>query len=168
MLGSSNILRIMKLTTKEEDYLETIYRLACESDTVGISDVAHARDVTLPTVISAVSRLKENGLVSQRHYGKIFLSDLGQEMARDIYRTHSALKLFLTDVLQLPAQDSEVEACKLEHAISDETIKRLVIFMDAFHKCVNREELCNNIFDVANGKSSSELVQKTGGGNDAE
>ncbi len=72
MLECSNIIRIMKLTTKEEDYLETIYRLSKKSDTVGISDVARKRGVTLPTVISAVSRLKENGLVSQRHYGKIF------------------------------------------------------------------------------------------------
>jgi len=167
MLEYSNIIRIMKLTTKEEDYLETIYRLACESDTVGISDVANARGVTLPTVISAVSRLKDNGLVSQRHYGKIFLSDLGQEMARDIYRTHSALKLFLTDVLLLPSKESEKEACKLEHAVSDETIKRLVIFMEAFHKCTKREELCKNIFNVSGEKSSLDNSNKESGADDS-
>jgi len=142
MLDVSNIIRTMKLTTKEEDYLETIYRLSQKSDTVGVSDVARKRGVTLPTVISAVSRLKENGLVSQRHYGKIFLSDEGEKKAAHIYRTHKAIRLFLTSVLRLPPDQSEAEACKLEHAISDETIKRLTAFVETYQGCSESDTTC--------------------------
>ncbi|MFH2036416.1 MAG: metal-dependent transcriptional regulator [Candidatus Zixiibacteriota bacterium] len=132
----------MKLTTKEEDYLETIYRLSRKSNAVGISDVARQRGVTLPTVISAVSRLKENGLVTQKHYGKIFLSDEGVKKAEHIYRTHKAIRQFLTEVLRLPAEKSEAEACKLEHAIEDETMKRLAAFVETFQGCPESETTC--------------------------
>jgi Mn-dependent DtxR family transcriptional regulator len=132
----------MKLTNKEEDYLETIYRLSLDFDTVGISDVARERGVTLPTVISAVTRLKENGMVTQRHYGKIFLSPQGRKKAEDIFKTHRTIRTFLSDVLRLPDQESEAEACRLEHAISKETIRRLVAFVDTFQSCPESDTTC--------------------------
>jgi DtxR family Mn-dependent transcriptional regulator len=125
----------MKLTIKEEDYLETIYRLSQQSDSVRITDVARERDVTLPTVISAVSKLKESGLIKQRRYGKLFLKPAGRKKAEEIYKTHRAIKLFLTDVLQLPADLSESEACQLEHVMSAETIRRLADLMETIQKC---------------------------------
>jgi DtxR family Mn-dependent transcriptional regulator len=153
----------MKLTSKEEDYLETIYRLSCGSDTVGISDVARARGVTLPTVISAVSRLKENGLVKQRHYGKIFLSETGETLAKEIFRIHQAIKSFLSEVLQLPANLSEAEACKLEHAVSNETINRLVAFMETFHNCPVRKDTCRDIYDRKSNKNRQDDINRLQG-----
>lgn len=139
----------MKLTSKEEDYLETIYRLSRKADTVGVSDVARERGVTMPTVISAVNRLKESGLVKQRHYGKIFLSEAGTRKAQEIYKIHQAIKLFLTDILRLPSELSEKEACCLEHAVSDETIKRLVAFIEIYQNCPVKEKTCRNKYSRA-------------------
>lgn len=132
----------MKLTWKEEDYLETIYRLSRGSDSVGITDVARERGVTLPTVTSAVSRLKENGLLTQRHYGKIFLSSAGKKLAAEVYRTHKAIRQFLTDVLGLPHDLAEDEACQMEHAMKEETISRLVDFVEAVKSCPTRDTIC--------------------------
>lgn len=153
-LDKSNIIRAMKLTSKEEDYLETIYRLSLDMDTVGISDVARERSVTLPTVISAVSRLKENGLVKQRYYGKIFLSQNGKKKAERVYRTHLTIKMFLQEVLQLPVDISESEACKLEHAVSNETIKRLVAFTKTFQNCPEKNAECRMKYDRAISKKT--------------
>jgi DtxR family Mn-dependent transcriptional regulator len=125
----------MKLTIKEEDYLETIYRLSLESDLVRITDVARERGVTLPTVISAVAKLKESGLIKQRHYGKLYLKAEGRKKAEAIYKTHRAIKLFLTDVLLLPAEQSEDEACRLEHIMSAETLRRLSDLMETIQSC---------------------------------
>jgi DtxR family Mn-dependent transcriptional regulator len=132
----------MKLTSKEEDYLETIYRLSMDTNEVGISDVARERGVTPPTVISAVSRLKGSGLVSQRHYGKVFLSQAGREKAEEIYKIHKALKLFLNQVLQLPADISEKEACRMEHGMRKETLKRLTGFLEVILNCPQRKQYC--------------------------
>ncbi len=132
----------MKLTSREEDYLETIYRLSQTIDAVGISDVAHERQVTLPTVKSAVKRLKENGLVSQRHYGKIVLNASGRKQAEDIYRVHSALRIFLNEILQLPPELSEHEACRMEHGMSKKTINRLVDFTELVRNCPVKDSGC--------------------------
>ena len=132
----------MKLTSREEDYLETIYRLARTIDSVGISDVAHERQVTLPTVKSAVKRLKENGLVSQRHYGKIVLNASGRKQAEEIYRVHKALKIFLNEILLLPPELSEKEACRMEHGMSKKTLKRLVDFTELIQNCPEKQSGC--------------------------
>ena len=132
----------MKLTSREEDYLETIYRLSMKIDAVGISDVARERGVTLPTVTSAVSRLKNNGLVTQRHYGKLFLNPTGKKRAEEIYRIHKILKIFLHDVLSLPDDISEREACQMEHGMSKETLKRLTRFIEIIRECPKSDFDC--------------------------
>jgi len=129
----------MKLTSREEDYLETIYRLSLESDTVGITDVARERGVTLPTVISAVSRLKGNGLVRQQPYGKIFLSRSGIRKAEEIFQAHRTLNTFLTEVLRIPEETAEKEACRMEHGLSKETLRRLTTFLDFIMNCPARD-----------------------------
>lgn len=120
----------MNLTSREEDYLETIYLLSQDHHPVGVTDVARALGVTLPTVNSAVTRLKEYGLVQQEHYGKIILNDDGRRIGAGIYRAHKALRIFLTDILYLPHDIAESEACQMEHAISRETMHRLEILVE--------------------------------------
>ncbi len=139
----------MKLTSKEQDYLETIYRLAQNSDSVGVSDIARERGVTLPTVVSAISRLKDNGLITQEHYGKIFLKPDGEKLAHEIYRTHKTLRAFLAEVLKLSADKSESEACRLEHAVSKETISRLVAFMETYQNCPMKDPDCQDKYSEA-------------------
>lgn len=130
----------MKLTTREEDYLETIFRLTEETGEVGISDVARERGVTLPTVISAVTRLKRNGMISKQHYGKIHLNPAGRKKASEIYKRHRAIKAFLIDILKVPQKLAEQEACHMEHAMQPETILRLVDFMEVIQRCPMRKK----------------------------
>ncbi len=120
----------MNLTSREEDYLETIYLLSRDNQSVGITDVARELGVTLPTVNSAVGRLKDYGLVNHEHYGKIILNDEGRRIGADVYRAHRAIHIFLTDILHLSPDMAELEACKMEHAISRETMHRLEILVE--------------------------------------
>jgi len=129
---------LMSLTSREEDYLEAIYLLTEKGDRVGITDVARELGVTLPTVKSAVSRLKQDGLVEQKHYGKIVLNPTGQKIGAEIYRAHRALRVFLNKILQVPLDVSESEACRMEHAISKDTLKRLESFVEDFQSQDNR------------------------------
>jgi DtxR family Mn-dependent transcriptional regulator len=120
----------MDLTSREEDYLETIYLLSPDNRPVSITEVARELDVTLPTVNSAVSKLKEYGLVYQEHYGKIILNEDGRRIGAGIYRAHRAIRIFLTNILHLPHDIAENEACQMEHAISRETMHRLEILVE--------------------------------------
>jgi len=134
-LEQSNIIRTMKLSSKREDYLETIYRLSGEIDTVGISDIARERGVTLPTVSAAVAGLKEEGYLNQQHYGKVILTRSGKAKAIEIYKAHKTIKRFLTEVLGLPENLAESEACKMEHGLSRKTLDRLKHFIKTVIDC---------------------------------
>ena len=136
------------LTRKEEDYLETIYRLAQDSGTVGISDIARERGVTLPTVFSAVSRLKANGMVSQSHYGKISLNPKGKQTAEEIYESHRVLRVFLQEVLGLSSEMAEENACRMEHGLNQEAVKRLKIFIEMVQSCPGNANGCMERFNV--------------------
>ncbi len=117
------------LTPRAVDYLETIYLLSQQHDTVGVSQVAAERGVTIPTARSAVSRLKKGGYVRQERYGKLVLTEHGRKRAAEVYRTHSVLFRFLHDVLGVEEELADSEACRLEHGLSAETVSRLASFI---------------------------------------
>ena len=128
----------MKISSKIEDYLETIYRLSKEMDTVGVTDVAKARNVSVPTARTAVNRLQEYGFLHQKHYGKIILHEAGRKKGEEIFRVHKTLRRFLRDFLLVDEETAEKEACKMEHGLSHETLERL----QAFLKILEESEVC--------------------------
>ncbi len=136
----------MKLSSKKEDYLETIYRLSGEIDTVGISDIARERGVTLPTVTAAVAGLKEKGYLNQRYYGKVTLTKSGKAKAIEIYEAHKTIKRFLQKILGLPENLAESEACKMEHDLSRETLNRLKHFIKTVIDCRESKNECRTQF----------------------
>ncbi len=128
------------LTARTTDYLETIYLISLNHDTVGVSQVAAERDVTTPTARSAIGRLKKAGYVRQERYGKIVLTDAGEARAKTVYRTHRVLFRFLHDVLGVESREADPEACRLEHGLSENTLSRLVRFLD-IHPELSRSDV---------------------------
>lgn len=128
------------LTARTVDYLETIYLLSLRHDTVGVTQVAAERDVTIPTTRAAVGRLKKAGYVRQERYGKIVLTRKGATRAARVYRTHRLLFRFLHDVLGAARKTADEEACKLEHGLSEDTFSRLVHFLDGHPELAERAE----------------------------
>ena len=118
------------LTSRTIDYLETIYLLSQQHDTVGVSQVAADRGVTIPTARAAVRRLKDAGYVRQERYGKIVLTQRGAARGATVYRTHRVLYRFLHDVLRVARETADAEACRLEHGLSADTLARLIDFLD--------------------------------------
>jgi DtxR family Mn-dependent transcriptional regulator len=123
-----------ELTAREEDYLETIYRISLKNGAARVSEVARARNVTVPTARTAVAKLIRHGLVAQEHYGRITLKQKGRSRAEEIYTVHRALLSFLTEVLLLDPEHAEAEACRMEHGLSRETLSRLVLFLETVER----------------------------------
>lgn len=130
------------LSSKLEDYLETIYLLSKREDTVGVTEVARERGVAVPTVRTAIVKLQEVGMVRQQPYGKIILTPQGEETGASIYRVHKTLYRFLTEILLIDPKRAEREACRLEHDLSRETLKRLITFLETINSCVESELGC--------------------------
>jgi DtxR family Mn-dependent transcriptional regulator len=122
------------LTARTIDYLETVYLLSLKHDTVGVSQVAAERGVTTPTARSAIRRLRDDGCVRQERYGKILLTEKGRLRAATVYRTHTVLFRFLHDILAVDPEVANAEACRLEHGLSQDTLLRLVSFLDEHHR----------------------------------
>ena len=118
------------LTPRAVDYLETIYLLSQSQDTVGVSQVAAERNVTIPTARSAVSRLKNDGYVRQERYGKLVLTEKGLQRGAEIYRAHSVIFRFLHEILGVEDARADAEACRLEHGLSTDTVARLIVFLE--------------------------------------
>ncbi|MDR2908869.1 MAG: metal-dependent transcriptional regulator [Oscillospiraceae bacterium] len=112
-----------------ENYLETILILERKSGPVRSIDVAEALGVSRPSVNKAVSVLKKAGMVDQQPYGRISLTERGREKAAEVLGRHNNLKRFLTIVLGVGEEAAEVDACRMEHVISEETGRRLAAYI---------------------------------------
>lgn len=114
-----------KLTPANEDYLEAIYELSQETGAVRSVDIAAKLDVSKASVNNALKNLKQAGFIEQPHYGNITLTQEGAKYASGVLARHHVLYHFLIDVLGVDPQIAVEEACEMEHAISDDTLKRL-------------------------------------------
>jgi len=118
-----------KLSSSSEDYLEAICQLACSGDSVRSVDLANKLSVSKASVNKAVSILRRAGMVEQEHYGEIVLTEQGRGYGEKVLGRHRMLTRFLVDILGVDPARASVEACQMEHAISDDTMDRWIEFI---------------------------------------
>lgn len=123
------------LTQALEDYLLTIYQYTQSHGFVRVKDIVRARNVKAGSVSPAMRRLSELGLVEyvQREYIK--LTEAGETEARKIFSRHELLSRFFHEILKMEHEESEEEACAMEHSLSETAMDRLVRFFEFLHVC---------------------------------
>lgn len=122
------------LSANMEDYLEAIFQLSERDGTARVSHIADTLGVKRPSVSKAIKRLQAQGLIRHRLYGGVGMTARGRKLANQQVQAHRVLTRFLTGVLHLPEALSEHDACLIEHAISHETVERLVQFIEHLSK----------------------------------
>lgn len=123
------------LTMAGEDYIESIYRLMEEGHgnaELGVRSVDVAEDlgVSKASVSKALTYLKETGMVEQARYGRVTLTETGTAYARDVWRRHRALRLFLMAELGVEPETADDEACLMEHNLSADTMDKLYRYLE--------------------------------------
>ena len=118
-----------KLSKSLEDYLEAIYMVAQKKKTVRVKDLIKMLDVKTASVIGALKKLEQRGLVEHEHYGYIEMTPEGKKKAIRIYEKHTVLIRFLTEFLKVNNKTAEKDACLIEHCISDETFSKIIQLM---------------------------------------
>ena len=118
-----------KITASSQDYLETILELSKFDPNVRCIDVAEKLSVSRASVNRAVNLLKSQGLLEQERYSYITLTDKGILSAKAVTEKHKTLKKFLIEVIDVSVENAEIDACKIEHIISEETFKKLKKFL---------------------------------------
>ena len=114
----------MKLHRAGEDYLETILILQKNNGSVRSSDVADYMNVTRPSVSRAISILKSGGFLVMNEDKTLTLTDVGNEIARQVYERHCVLKDHLVS-LGVDPEIAEQDACGIEHIISRESFEKI-------------------------------------------
>ncbi len=119
-----------KLTQSLEDYLEAIYVISLTSKVVRVKDVAEFLDVKTPSVVDAVGKLSERGLVVHEKYGYLELTDKGYKIAEEVYDKHKKIYKFLNEILGVSTSTSKKDACNIEHYISKEAMTKMIKFSE--------------------------------------
>lgn len=115
-----------ELSQSLEDYLEAILLISRNKRIVRVKDLASHLDVRTASVIGALKKLSEKGLVDHEHYGYVALTVNGEEIAACIHDKHLILFRFLSEYLQVGQEIAERDACRIEHHVSSETLNGIL------------------------------------------
>lgn len=112
------------MTQSLEDYLEMVSFLADEGE-VRVTDIASRLGVSKPSVLTALKVLEDQGLLEHERYGTVSLTKRGVGTAAEIRDRHDLLTSFLEKVVGVDPETAERDACKMEHLLSAETLKKM-------------------------------------------
>ena len=114
----------MRLQESGEMYLESIYVLSQKGGHVRSVDISEYMGYSKPSVSRAVSLLKNGGYIAVNDDNYISLTDTGLEIAQKIYERHTVLTAMLVR-MGVSEETATEDACRMEHAISDETFEAI-------------------------------------------
>ena len=113
-----------------EDYVELIDDLIGRDGEARQVDIAARLGVSQPTVAKMLKRLADEGLVTQRPYRGVFLTESGQHLAAESRARHQTVEAFLR-ALGVSEDTARIDSEGIEHHVSDETL-------DAFKRFISQ------------------------------
>ena len=121
----------MRLQESGEMYLEAILVLQKNRGHVRSVDISEYLGYSKPRVSRAVGLLKSGAYIQVENDGSITLTDTGREIAEKIYERHTVLSAMLMQ-LGVSQEVAAADACRLEHAISDESFLAIKRHMEQY------------------------------------
>ena len=118
----------MSVHESGEMYLEAIHVLTKANGHVRSIDVSEYLGYSKPSVSRAMGILRTGGYITVDKDGGITLTQSGREIAEKIYARHTLLTKLLVHI-GVSEETASEDACKLEHAISDESFEALKKFV---------------------------------------
>lgn len=130
-----------ELSESLEDYLETILKLQTTKTVARSKDIAEALNIKRGSVTGMLKKLAANKMINYEPYGYVTLTPKGRKIAKEIEKRHLVIKDFLIRMLKLDDQTAEDTACRMEHALDNDTFSRFTAFIEAIDACPN----CSNL-----------------------
>ena len=119
----------MVLQESGEMYLETILILSRKNPNVRSIDIVDYMGYSKPSVSRAVKLLKEGGFIKVNADGYITLTDNGKSVASKMYERHVWVSQLLVG-FGVDEETAAVDACKIEHVISDKTFEAIKKYVE--------------------------------------
>ncbi len=117
------------LTHSAAHYLMTIHELLASQGYARVTDIAKRLNITRGSCSISLKPLKKRGLVVEDANKFLQLSAEGRRLAQVVEKNDELLEAFFSDVLGVSAEQSEVDACKIEHLLSIESSVKLAAFI---------------------------------------
>ena len=114
----------MSVHESGEMYLEAIYVLSKQNGFVRSIDVSEYLGYSKPSVSRAMGILRSGEYITMDKDGSITLTDTGRSIAEKIFERHTVLTNLLVR-LGVSVETAAADACKMEHAISDESFEAI-------------------------------------------
>ena len=123
----------MHIQESGEMYLESIYVLSQKNPHVRSVDVGEYLGYSKPSVSRAGGLLKSGGYLMMDKDGFLTLTESGLQIAQKIYARHTLISQLLVR-LGVSAETAAADACRIEHAISDESFAAIQAFAEKLEK----------------------------------
>lgn len=114
-----------KLTSSLEDYLEIICNHIDSNEIIRAIDISKELSISRASVTEALKKLEAKGYINYSRYNTISLTEAGKSIAKNIVSKHTTLQLFFEKVLGLPQNEASINACKIEHVITDNAFQSI-------------------------------------------
>ncbi|ROR95595.1 DtxR family iron (metal) dependent repressor [Salana multivorans] len=109
-----------------QDYLKAVWNAGeWSSQALTVKQLARRLGVTQGTASEGVRRLAESGYIAHERYGRVELTEAGRLAALAVVRRHRLVETLLVDTFGYAWDEVHEEAEILEHAISDELLRRI-------------------------------------------
>ena len=112
-----------------QGYLENIYEQCVKNKVARVSEIARVMNVHKTSVTSALKELSQKGLINYSPYQYITLTKEGEKQAKRLMQKHKIIQDFFEQVLLIPTEIAERNACVLEHVLEDVVLERLEKFL---------------------------------------
>lgn len=116
--------QVMVIRQSAEDYLEAILFINEKKGFARSIDIAKHLGLTKPSVSVAVKNLKNEGYIDVDEKGNLLLLPKGEEIAKKTYDRHVTIRDLLIS-LGVDPETAAKDACRMEHAISDESFNAI-------------------------------------------
>ncbi len=124
-----------ELTTTLENYLKVIGEIINDKKIARAKEIAEKLNVKLPTVTLTLKNLEKKGFIDYKPYHYISLTEKGKKLADTLLKKEKIIISFLEEVLDISEEDAEKIACDMEHAVSENNLKKFQEFLVFIDNC---------------------------------
>ena len=118
----------------KEDYLEAIYSISSKNGFARTTDISDYLKIKPPSVTEMLQKLSQEGFLIYKRYRGVTLTENGKKIGKSVKGRHDALRELL-QILQIPDDIADKDACKMEHDLDPTTIIQIKKFLTFVKNC---------------------------------
>lgn len=144
-----HLLRLLRVevSISKEDYIKTIAEAETEGEPVIAATLVRWMKVTPSAVTMALRRLDRDGFVTVRKDGRIVLTPAGRKIAERVRLRHHLIERMLVEFFGMEWFKVHDEAERLEHAVSDDFVAKLIERFGEDGRCPHGNDIRNDAAD---------------------